>query len=168
MVGNLMDIPIEVSQHFQRFQFIYYNEFCFAMRSLSFLTEKRARKQISRERKQKYLAISMGRRPILGQLLLLLSQGILERSISKSDLLGNLKLWFAPWFQRLHSPSSLLGMPTKSTIKTFLATQESFLSKCPKVVVQSGTNTSQMQVVRGSRKRNKGPGYLTYWIRRPR
>jgi len=58
-------------------------------------------------------------------------------------------------------------MLIKSEIKTFLATSYSFLSKCPEVLVQSRTNTSQMEGVKGRRKRNKGPGYFTEWISRP-
>lgn len=87
---------------------------------------------------------------------MLLRQEILELSVSKSNVLGTIKLHFACWFQRPHSPISLLGMLIKSKMKTFLATYDSFLSECPEVVVPSGTNTSQMEVVRGRGSETKG------------
>lgn len=74
-----------------------------------------------------------------------------KSSVSKSNLLETMKLHFSLWFQRPHSPRSLLGMLIKSKTEPFLATYgiSFFLSpqKCPGVVVQSGTNTSQMQAV---------------------
>lgn len=47
------------------------------MHGLSLLTEKIARKRISRERKKKSLAISVGRRPILGVVIVVAKSGYL-------------------------------------------------------------------------------------------